>query len=349
MANHIVANDVRPDTADRIAGDLIELLHRGAPAEDFARRLARAEALPEGYAGKSMLLERARMAAAVRDRLELQQQRERGMLAIIESAQDLSSRLDLTSLLNAIVSRARNLLGADLAWLSVYDAERDEFRALVADGALSPNTAGMVARRDRGMVSVVMSTRLPFTTADYLHDKRFPHDAKLDDTFLEEGIGALVGVPLIWECEVIGLLFVADRYHRLYLAQSISILCTLGTLAAVALKNAREFERANAAVAKAALDRAELERHARSIERAAEAHEQMTSLLQEALPFRPCARRSCSCSAAACWCSMKRARSSAVAPRLNSPEPPPGPTHRTGSTRWSFRARCSSAGKPDAR
>jgi len=279
MANHIVANDVRPDTADRIAGDLIALLHRGAPAEDFARRLARAEALPEGYAGKSMLLERARMAAAVRDRLELQQQRERGMLAIIESAQDLSSRLDLTSLLNAIVSRARNLLGADLAWLSVYDAERDEFRALVADGALSPNTAGMVARRDRGMVSVVMSTRLPFTTADYLHDKRFPHDAKLDDTFLEEGIGALVGVPLIWECEVIGLLFVADRYHRLYLAQSISILCTLGTLAAVALKNAREFERANAAVAKAALDRAELERHARSIERAAEAHEQMTSLL----------------------------------------------------------------------
>ena len=33
----------------------------------------------------------------------------RFMLAVIESAQDLSSRLDLTSLLIAIVSRARNL------------------------------------------------------------------------------------------------------------------------------------------------------------------------------------------------------------------------------------------------
>ena len=253
MASHIVANDIRVDTADRIAGDLIELLHRGARAED--------------------------MAAAVRDRLELQQQRERGMLAVIESAQDLSSRLDLTSLLCAIVSRARNLLGADLAWLSTYDAERGEFRALVADGALSPKTASMVTSRDRGVASIVMSTRLPFTTADYLHDKRFSHDTGLDDTFREEGIGALVGVPLIRECEVIGLLFVADRYHRLYIAQSISILCTLGTLAAVALKNAREFERANAAVAKAALDRAELERHVRNIERAAEAHEQMTSLL----------------------------------------------------------------------
>jgi exonuclease VII small subunit len=253
MANHSVANDVHADTADRIADDLIELLRRGARAED--------------------------MAAAVRDRLELQQQRERGMLAVIESAQDLSSRLDLTSLLSAVVSRARNLLGADLAWLSTYDAARGEFRALVADGALSPKTSGMVTGRDRGVASVVMSTRLPFTTADYLHDTRFPHDAGLDDTFREEGIGALAGVPLIWECEVIGLLFVADRYHRQYMAQTISILGTLGTLAAVALKNAREFERANAAVAKAALDRAELERHVRNIERAAEAHEQMTSLL----------------------------------------------------------------------
>jgi len=279
VENHSVANDIRSDTADRIAGDLIELLHRGAPAEDFARRLARAEALPEGSPGKSMLLERARMAAAVRDRLELQQQRERGMLAIMESAQDLSSRLDLTSLLSAIVSRARKLLGADLAWLSSYDAERGEFRVLVTDGALSPDTSSMMACRDRGVAGVVMSTRLPFTTTDYLHDKRFPHAARLDDTFRAEGICALVGVPLIWESDVIGLLFVADRYHRLYIAQSTSILCALAAHGAVALKNAREFERANAAVAKAALDRAELERHVRNIECAAEAHEKMTSLL----------------------------------------------------------------------
>ena len=32
------------------------------------------------------------------------------MLAVIESAQDLSSRLNLTNLLRAIVSKARNLL-----------------------------------------------------------------------------------------------------------------------------------------------------------------------------------------------------------------------------------------------
>ena len=222
---------------------------------------------------------RVRMAMAVRNRLELQQQRERGMLAVIESAQDLSSRLDLQELLSAIVSRARNLLGSDLAWLSTYDADAGEFHVLVADGALSQRTSAMVARRDRGVAGIVMSTRLPFTTPDYLHDKRFAHDAELDDTFRDEGIAALVGVPLIWEGEVIGLLFVADRYHRTHTAQSISILCTLATHGAVALKNARDFERVNAALAKADQARAELERHLRSIQAATDAHEQMTSLL----------------------------------------------------------------------
>ncbi len=237
------------------------------------------EALSAAWPGKSTLVETVRKAMAVRNRLELQQQRERGMLAVIESAQALSSRLDLTELLEAIVARARNLLGSDIAWLSTYDADTDEYQVLVADGALSQSVSSMIASRRRGVGSILMSTKLPFTTPDYLHDKRFAHDPKLDDTFRAEGIAALVGVPLLWHGEVIGLLFVADRYHRMHTAQSISILATLATHGAVALKNANDFERANAALKKAEQDRAELERHVRSIQAAAEAHEQMTSLL----------------------------------------------------------------------
>jgi hypothetical protein len=216
---------------------------------------------------------------AVRNRLELQQERERGLLAVIESAQDLSSRLDLQGLLSAIVSRARHLLGSDVAWLSTYDADPDEFHVMVADGALSRSTSDMVARRNRGVAGVVMSTRLPFATPDYLHDKRFVHDSKLDDTFREEGIAALIGVPLIWDGEVVGLLFVADRYHRMHTAHSTSILCTLATHGAVALKNARDFERVNAALARTDQARAELERHVLSVQAAIDAHEKITSLL----------------------------------------------------------------------
>ena len=79
---------IRPDRDEKTASALIELLHQGAPADDFARRLGEVEALPEGYQGKSTLIETVRMAMAVRNRLEVQQQRERGMMAVIESAQD---------------------------------------------------------------------------------------------------------------------------------------------------------------------------------------------------------------------------------------------------------------------
>jgi len=268
-----------PHAADEIAADLIGLLHRNAGADELAVRLARVEALPDTTPGKTGLVELVRMTMALRNRLEVHEQRERGMLAVIESAQDLSSRLDLQGLLKAIVQRARNLMGSHLCWLTVIDAHSGEFQVVVADGAISERTGKMTAGPDLGVAGVVMATRLPFFTPDYLHDKRFVHDPTLDDTFRDEGVAALVGAPLICDDAVIGLLFVADRYHRTHTALNVSILCTLATHAALAIHNAKAFAEAKTALANADLARAELERHARDIQGAAEAHEQLTSLL----------------------------------------------------------------------
>ena len=272
------------DTGEKILSTLITLLHQGAPAEDFAQSLADAEALPVNT-DKAELVESVRMAMAVRNRLELLQQREQGMVAVTESAQDLSSRLDLDNLLAAIVTRARNLLGADMAWISALDEERGVFQSLALEGGLTRSSIAMGIRSDRGTASIVMATRKPFATADYLHDNRFPHDPKFDDIFRAEGIAAMVGVPLIWQDQVIGLLFAANRYQRVHTTQNIAVLCTLATYAAVALKNARDFERINHALSKADAAHVELERHARGVQNAADAHAQITSLLARGAPL----------------------------------------------------------------
>ncbi|MEC4720962.1 helix-turn-helix domain-containing protein [Noviherbaspirillum sp. CPCC 100848] len=269
-ANHV---------AGRIALELIGLLYRDASIDDFNARLASAEKLPNEDAGKPDALETIRMAMAIKHQLEQHQSSEQGLLAMIDSAKDLSSRLDLTSLLNAIVTRARTLLGSHLAWLTVYDAEAEEFRVLATDGAISIDTTKMTANRRHGIAGMVMSTRLPFYTTNYLLDNRFPHDPVLDNTFRNEGVAAMAGVPLLSDDNVIGLLFVADRYQRSHTALSIAILGTLATHAAVAINNAKAFEQAKIALEKADHARAELERHARDVQKAAEAHEQLTSLL----------------------------------------------------------------------
>jgi hypothetical protein len=274
-----MASAVELDRAQALTDELIDWLHQEAPVDMFVARLAQVQALPESVTDKSRQVETVRMAMAVRNRLDLWQQRESGMLAVIESARDLSGRLDLQELLRAIVARARKLLGSQMGYLSAFDASLGAFHVLASDGTVALATGDMMARSDVGIVSVVMSTRLPFSTQDYLHDQRFPHDARLDTTFRDEGICAVIGVPLLWEGEVIGLLFVADRYHRSHTAQNISILSTLATHAAVALKNAMAFEQAGAALISAQAARAEVEQHASRMQAAAEAHERMTGLL----------------------------------------------------------------------
>jgi sugar diacid utilization regulator/GAF domain-containing protein len=264
---------------DTLAADLIAMLNGNEPTESFAARLAALEDLPDGLAQKSSMIEQVRMAMALRHRIEQHEQRERGMLAVIESAQDIAARLDLPELLKAIVTRARDLLRAHLCWLTIYDADIGEFKVVVADGAIAQRTGQMTAKRKRGVAGVVMSTRLPFATPDYLHDNRFVHDAALDDIFRDEGVMALVGAPLIWDEQVIGLLFVADRYHRTHTALNVSILCTLATHAAVAINNAQAFADAQSALEKAERARVELEQHARDVQDAVEAHERLTSLL----------------------------------------------------------------------
>lgn len=262
-----------------IARGLIDLLHRAAPAEDFARLLARVEALPPGQADKADLVETVRMAMAVHNRIEVLQQREQGMVALMESAQDLAEQLEQGKLLDAMVARTRRLLGADMAWLSELDEARNVFQALASEGGLTRSSVAMSICNDRGVASVVMATRMPFSTPDYLHDTRFNHDPRFDDIFRAEGICALVGVPLIWQDEVIGLLFAADRYPRVHTTQNISILRALAAHGALALRNARDFKRIQLALDRADEARSELERHVRGVQAAADAHEEITLLL----------------------------------------------------------------------
>lgn len=261
--------------------DLIHGLHQDEAAETFFAQIARVNQLSLPGNEKASLIECVRMAMAIRNRLELQQQREKGLLAVIESAQDLSSHLDLIGLLRAIVARARNLLGAHVAWFSFYNPEADEMQAQVTDGAIFRETTTMTTKRHLGSSSIVFATKMPFTTTDYLSDERFQHDPKLDAIFRSEGVAALVGVPLLLENEVVGLLFVADRYHRSHTALEVSILSTLATHAAVAINNAKTFDLTHKALQKGDIALAALEIHARNVQSESEAHHQLTALLAQ--------------------------------------------------------------------
>ena len=98
---------------------------------------------------------------------------ERGLNFLIDTTHDLSSTLGLQELLLKIVARARNLVGANIAWLTLFDADGGIFRTVAAEGHLLPTTAEMTTSSEYGVVSLVMRTKSFFDTQDYLNDTRF--------------------------------------------------------------------------------------------------------------------------------------------------------------------------------
>lgn len=216
---------------------------------------------------------------------------ERALNLLIETTHDLSRTLSLHQLMNKIVSRARDLVGSHLAWVTTLDEDAQVFRNLATEGNLSPGTEQMTATINSGAVSAVMATKSFFVTQDYLADDRFSHSETLDRQFKAEQIMSLAGFPILSDGKVQGLLFVADRYARHYTGREISVLGSFALHAGVAMRNAGNFAQLTQALAQAEHSRKSLEDHISRVEISAHAHDEMMSLLAQGADLSTFMRR----------------------------------------------------------
>ncbi|NDW07330.1 helix-turn-helix domain-containing protein [Jiella pacifica] len=274
-----------------ITVDLLERIARGAADTETNALLSALRAEGEGsedpLAAERLL---GQLASQVRYARE-SALADRGLNLLIETAHDLSSTLSLQDLLRKIVSRARSLVSADIAWLTIRDEKEGLFRNIAAEGHLAPGTAMMTSQFDRGAVSVIMNTKTFFTTSNYLADDRFTHSAALDRQFGIENIESLAGLPAFSGDTVQGLLFVADRYARQYSGREISVLGSFAQHAGMAMRNARTFERLSEALDETERNRSALERHVKRVEASAQTHDEMMSLLAQGADLATFMRR----------------------------------------------------------
>lgn len=262
------------------AAEILALLHQGAQSRELAALLEPAR-LPAALAARERWAAQVRMGLAIRERFELHQQRERGLMALIETAQDLTAITDLDRVLQAIVQRARKLVGCDVGYLSIYDAERGDFYVRATEGAFSERFKQIRVALDVGICGFVARNKAPYCSSEYGSDSRFAHTPQIDTAVLEEHIQSILGVPLLAAEQVIGVLFVGDRYVRAYAAWEMSILSTLAAHASVAIGNARLFEQAQSALEQASRTNAQLSRQTAETRQAAEAHERLTALVAQ--------------------------------------------------------------------
>ncbi|HLH49788.1 MAG TPA: helix-turn-helix domain-containing protein [Roseiarcus sp.] len=263
----------------RAAAMLLEKVALGANDGEFDGLVEVLKRTSQGDDDAAGFEDFRRQVSAIRQVLRDNALSERGLNFLIDTTHDLSRTLSLQDLLRTTVVRARNLVGADVAWVTVLDNETGIFRVVIADGHLSPATAKMTSPIDRGAVSLVMNSKSFFETPDYLSDQRFPHVPHLDSVFQTEKIKSLAGFPILWENKVHGFLFVANRYARKLSGRETSVLGTFALHAGVAMRNANAFAMLSEALDEAQRNRNALIEHIQRVEASAAAHDEMTDLL----------------------------------------------------------------------
>ncbi|MET7475683.1 GAF domain-containing protein [Streptomyces sp. NPDC005648] len=275
----------RPDTVAPSATPtgaetpFLELLARGASVDAYEQPVLLARA--EGRSAEAIAaLERAKaVALRVRAELEGRRRREAELSALFETAHDLAGLRDLDAVLRAIVQRARSLLGTDVAYLSLNDPERGDTYMRVTEGSVAARFQQLRLGMGEGLGGLVAQTARPYVTDDYFKDDRFQHTHTIDTGVRDEGLVAILGVPLTLGHHVIGVLFAADRRARVFEREQIALLGSFAALAAAAIDTANLLTETRSALA--GLERANEIIRDRSgvIERASDIHDRLAELV----------------------------------------------------------------------
>ncbi|MFI6416082.1 helix-turn-helix domain-containing protein [Streptomyces sp. NPDC050842] len=257
----------------------LELLARGAAAEAYDRPVLLARASGAGPEALAELEEAKLLALRVRAELEGRRRREAELSALFETAHDLAGLRDLDAVLRAIVQRARSLLGTEVAYLSLNDPAAGDTYMRVTEGSISARFQQVRLGMGEGLGGLVAQTARPYVTDDYFDDARFQHTRTIDTAVRDEGLVAILGVPLSLGSQVIGVLFAADRRARVFEREQVALLCSFAAHAAVAIDTANLLAETRSALAE--LERANdiIREHSGVIERASEVHDRLSELV----------------------------------------------------------------------
>ncbi|WP_407917916.1 helix-turn-helix domain-containing protein [Kitasatospora sp. NE20-6] len=267
------------DSAAPALRRLIDLLASGAASEDFTEVLA--DARRQG-ASAQVLAEidaAAWQALRVHRTMRQHRRREAELTALFDTAGDLAASRDLDAVLQAIVRRARMLLGTDTAYLTLPDEQAGDTYMRVTDGSVSQLFQTLRLSLGDGLGGLVAQTARPYATPDYRTDERFHHTGTIDAGVLDEGLVAIIGVPLLLGGRVIGVLFAADRSPRAFSPDEVALLCTLAAHAAIALDTAKALSDTRTALAELAGANHVIQAHSAAVQRAEQAHDRLTDLV----------------------------------------------------------------------
>lgn len=149
---------------------------------------------------------------------------------------ELTAELELNALLQSIASRATNLLESSSSSVYLYQPEKDILGLVVSVGHWA-RPIGSTLKRGEGLAGAIWQNGQAMIVADY---NTWPGRIVTFDPY---STLAIVGVPIYWGQQFLGVLNVADS-ARLFTPADAELLNLLAIQAAIAMKNARLYTEA---------------------------------------------------------------------------------------------------------
>jgi PAS domain S-box-containing protein len=226
---------VRSKFRQHLSGEEVEPYEYALIAKDGRRIEAIAATSLIDYGGERAILG---VATDVTERKRLEErarQRAAQLEALRTIGLGLTSELDLDALLNSVVSQAVALLRATVGGLYLYRHDRDVLEWAVG---VSPNapSVGTILHRGEGLSGSVWQTGQYHIVDDYQQWEG------LAPVFEGRPTLALLGVPVRWGEELLGVINVGAPPPRTFSPADAELLDLFATQAAIAIRNAQFFQ-----------------------------------------------------------------------------------------------------------
>ncbi len=157
--------------------------------------------------------------------------------ALQQVAVSLAGASELEVVLNLVMTEAMKLTKTHEGSILLWDAQAEGFTQMFrtdSEGILQPYRSQ--ARIKEGIARTIINERKPVVISDAQQDPR------VNPVFIEKGYRATLGVPLLSQQEVIGVLYVRSKEPRQFSKRQVALLEALASQAAVAIDRARQYE-----------------------------------------------------------------------------------------------------------
>ncbi len=156
---------------------------------------------------------------------------------------EITAQLDLDEVLSSIVMQAVKLLGGTMGGFSLYRAHKQLLKFTAGYGFESfPDNLYM--RRGEGLVGKVWETGAPLIVNSY---RDWEWRSPVWESYM--GSRAILGVPINWGAEFLGVLEVMAEPPRTFSQDDVDFLNLFATQAAIVIRNARLYELAQREIA----------------------------------------------------------------------------------------------------